>query len=326
MTKDFTAIAKIYKSLTAILLTALSTTTAYAAAPPSAYDMVKPATFTSVELSPSGRYLAYLMVAHEKYCFDGDGQMVDLDKGTCGEAYKRYRSTHQIKVYDLDSSTIVTTTQLPKNMVIDWLEWASEDRILASLRSPRTTGSGGYGQVFGTLGTDQRRFSPGASRVVSFPREGGTLTPLFEGNNNLVRQNQYMSQITNMLRDDPDHILMPANNSGSLDLWKVNITTGKAQVIEAGRSNTFHWFTDKAGVPTLRFDCKNARCLTINVFAKNKSGDWKSFKTFKRKPNETTDDFDFWPIAPSDSDGQFYVITREDDSERRAIALYDIST
>lgn len=308
MKRQFFFISAILAILTGSVVNAL-------AAPPSAYEFVRPNAVDNVELSPNGRYLAYLVVRNNKYCFDKDGQMVPLDKGSCGEKYKRYRSTHQINVYDLETSKIIMTTPVPENLLIDWLEWASNDRLLGALRSPFTIGRKGKGHAFG------------ASRIVSFPITGGKLTPLFQGKGSVVRQNRYMSRITNLLRSDPNHIIMPANRDGNLDLWKVNVLTGKVDLVEKGRADTFYWFTDSSGRPVLRFDCKNSRCRTVKVFSKPEgTSQWKLIKTFKRKPQEQTDDYDFWPIGPTDTPGQYYMISREDEAPRRSIRIYDLKT
>lgn len=285
-----------------------------AQAAPSAYDFVKPSRFTSVELSPSGKYLAYLMVETEKYCLDDDGQMVNLAKSSCGEDYKEYRSTHVVKIYDLQSSQIITSIPVPINFLIDWLEWASDDRILASLRSPQT------------VGRRARGYARGASRVVSFPRTGGNLTPLFTGRGSMVRENRYMSRISNLLPSDPNHIIMPAQKDAHLDLWKVNVLNGNAELVEAGVAKTLHWFTDSVGKPVLRFDCKDDRCETIYVFSKSKSGDWTRIKKLNRQPYESIDNIDFWPIGATGVPNQYYMISREDDTERRSIRIFDVST
>lgn len=290
----------------------LLTTSAHAA--PSAYDFVKPSRFTSVELSPSGKYLAYLMVETEKYCFDDDGQMVELSKSSCGENYKQYRSTHVIKIYDLQSSQVITSVPVPINFLIDWLEWASDDRVLASLRSPQTIGRKGRG------------YARGASRIVSFPRTGGKLTPLFAGRGSMVRENRYMSRISNLLPSDPNHIIMPAQKDAHLDLWKVNVLNGEAALVEAGVAKTLHWFTDSAGQPVLRFDCKDDRCETIYVFSKSKSEGWSRIKKLNRKPYESIQEIDFWPIGTTDVPNQYYMLSRENEAERRSIRIFDVST
>ena len=283
-------------------------------AQPTAYDFMKPSKFTDVELSPSGRYLAYLIVDNQKYCFDADGQMVKLSKSACGEKYKQYRNKHEIKIYDLKDSRVVNAIPVPENFLIDWLEWASDERLLASLRSPLTIGRKGKG------------FQMGASRVVSFPRVGGKLTPLFEGQGTLVRQNRYMSRITNLLRADPNHVIMPATRDTDLDLFKVNVVTGKADLVAEGRADTFLWYTDTEGKPVLRYDCKGKRCRKINVFAPSGGGAWDVIKTFKIKPDEGEDDFKFRPVASAELPGQYYVISKEDEAPRRTVKIYDLNT
>lgn len=55
------------------------------AAPPSAYDMFKPASFFGAEMSPSGRYLATVRSTLEKVCLDKYGQTATAKKQNCNE-------------------------------------------------------------------------------------------------------------------------------------------------------------------------------------------------------------------------------------------------
>jgi dipeptidyl aminopeptidase/acylaminoacyl peptidase len=292
------------------------------AAPSSAYDFKKPSTNSDVVLSPSGRYIGFTRIVTNKHCLNRYGEMVEQKKAKCKDKKKSYRTKHEIAIFDLEKWEPVKKIPLPENLYVSWLEWASDDRLLAALYRPTTTGTSG------------RAFKVGGSRILSIPIKGGTPIALFASQRTFRRQNRYLTRITNLLRNDPEHIVMPANRDGALDLWKVNVLTGFANRIAQGKAGTFYWYTDRYGVPILRFDCAARRCLKINVFGfdqtQNLSADnrkaWSKIKTFRVKPDEDEDDYDFWPIAPAAKKGQFYVMSNEDSAERRSIKIFDIKS
>ncbi len=297
-------------AITYIGLTALPV---QAASPPSAFDFMKPSSFSKVELSPSGRYVAFIRVQTDKYCINKYGAMVKGEKLWCKQKKKSYRSTHQIAIFDLDTSKIIKIFPLPENYLVSWLEWASDERFLAAIYIPNTRGGRSYGAV------------SGGSRVLSLHINSTDYVALFSNQTIIHRQNKNLTRITNMLRQDPDHVIIPARKGGELDLWKVNILSGDAEKIAEGKRGTFHYFTDKAGKPILRFDCVGRWCFKVKVFAfDNAEEGWKNIKTFEILPDEDEEDYDFWPIAAAPISGQFYVIS--DEGERRSVKLYDIKT
>lgn len=298
------------------------TIAAPAATPLSAYDFKKPSTYDDVALSPDGRHVAFISIATEKRCLNKYGEMIKQEKAKCKDKKKSYRSKHEIAVYDLDTSKLIQKLPLPENFYISWLKWANNDRILAALYRPTTVGERGRGYMLG------------GSRIVSLPIKGGEFIALFADQKRIIKGNSYLTRITNMLRNDPEHIIMPANKGGDLDLWKVNVLTGHADRIALGKSGTFFWYTNRQGLPILRFDCVGRKCLKINVFAYDVTRDpksdnkkeWQKIKTFRVRPDEEEDDYDFWPIAPAPEAGQFYVMSHEDEAEHRSIKIFDIQT
>jgi len=301
------------KGLLYALILCAASLQAHASNPPSAYDFMKPSNIASVELSPSGRYIAFVGIKTNKYCIDRYGAMVVQTKARCKEKKKNYRSTHTILVFDLETLKVAKRLSVPENVYVAWLEWASDDRILAAISVPTTIGERGNGYIIG------------GSRIISIPLAADDYAVLFSDQKRLARQNRYLTKITNMLRSDPDHVIMPANKAGDLDLWKVNVLTGAAERIATGKSGTFYWYTDKTGAPVMRFDCVGRSCRKINVFAFEDEA-WKKIKTFRTKPDEDEEEYDFWPIALAPTKGQFYVMSNEDDAERRSIKIYDVKT
>lgn len=293
----------------------LLTNFAHASTEPSAYDIMKPPDFRSVKLSPNGKYVALVQIKTNKHCLDNYGSIVKHDKAKCRDKERAHRSTHQVVIIDLNSTTIIANIPAPENYYISWLEWANDERFLVSLYRPRAVSKGGS------------RYIIGGSRIVSRSINSDKSTILFEGQKYIAKQNKNLSRITNMLRGDPEHVIMPARKNGRLDLWKVNIITGQATRIAEGKNRTFYWYTNTIGKPILRFDCMGRFCHKVGVFAFNDKLElWKKIKTFRRKPDENEDDYGFWPIAAALKPGQFYVFSNEDTDEYRSIKLYDITT
>lgn len=307
--------------LTLGLIICLTNSSAHAA-PLSAYDFKKPSTNSDVALSPNGRYIGFIRIVTDRRCLNKYGAMIEHKKAKCKDKKKSYRAKHEILIFDLEQSKTIQNLPLPENFYVSWLEWANDERLLAAIYRPTTVGSSG------------RAFMLGGSRIISIAIKGGVPIALFADQKAFKRQNRYLTNITNLLRTDPEHIIMPANKGGDLDLWKVNVLTGYADRIAQGKTGTFYWYTNRLGVPILRFDCVGNRCLKINVFGydetQKQTADekkaWKKIKTFRVKPDEKEDDYDFWPIAPAPESGQFYVMSNEDDAERRSIKIFDIKS
>lgn len=309
-----------------VSVTTLLLSSAFAAdEPPSAVDFMQASDYRAVELSPSGEFFAFVRAQTMQVCLGRSGEIDLSDKAKCKE--KVYRTIHQINVFEMAGLSQVMVISVPENYYISWLEWASDDRLLAAVYRPTTYG--------------KRRVSYGGARIVSFSiADKNDQVMLFEGQKRVSRQNSSLTRITNMLRDDPDHVIMPASRDSDLDLWKVNILTGAAKRIAIAKSGTFYWYTDKKGRPTLRFDCNNRRCRKIRVY-KNislpKDGSdiansedktdwkWEKIKTFTIKPDEDEEDYDFWPIAPTENPDQYYVLSQEEDDARRSIKIFDLA-
>jgi dipeptidyl aminopeptidase/acylaminoacyl peptidase len=247
---------------------------------------------------------------------------MDADKNKkCREKNAAYRSTYKILIHNLATEETVKVMPMPENFYVGWIQWASKDRLLASIGSATTVGKGG------------RSYKLGASRIISVALKKGeksdqhSFAVLFGDQKKVQRQNRYLSRITNSLPNDPKHIIMPAYRGGELDLWKVNIEDGTSDRLAAGAAGTFYWYTDKAGKPVLRFDCSSRTCRKVNIFSPEKTGgNWKLIKSFEVKPEDDEDDYDFWPIAPTDNPTQFLVLSDEDDDPRRAIKIFDLET
>lgn len=287
--------------------------------PPSAFDFIKPSENVGLELSPNGNLVAFAHIQTNKFCLDRYGQMKPVSETKCKARDRLYRSTYTLAVWNLISGKIESSVILPENMSIEWIEFISDERILVSLKRPPTIGHSGRG------------WSYGASKVLSFnlnPAEGEPASVfLFEEERRVSKQNDYLSRVANILRNEPDYVLMPAYKNADLDLWKVDVRDGSAERVGRGKKGTFYWYTDRAGKPVFRFDCRGSSCKKIDVYSFNDPKEkWEKIRTFKLKPDEGEDKFKFYPVAPTENKDQFYVITEDDGDDRRSVKIFDTKT
>jgi len=306
-----------YFRLFVIALTWLYGFTTAANAQPSAYEFMKPSENRGLVLSPDGNLVAFSQITTGKYCLDRYGQMVAADKAKCKDTKKEYRSTYRLIVFNVATGEIVKSEEMPENLYIGWIRFVSNDRVLMSVGRARTVGESG------------RAWTRGSSRIFSMSLSAtetqNLYSVMFQDDDKMSRQNSHLSNITSTLRNEPNHVLMPAYKNLDLDLWKVDVRDGSYELVARGKTGTFFWYADRNGKPVLRFDCRGSRCRKVSVYAPDESGqDWKKIRTFKLKPDDNEDDFDFYPVAPTDNEKQFYVMSNEDDDERRSLKIFDI--
>lgn len=224
--------------------------------PPSAFDLMRGSDFFGVELSPNGEHLAAIVSTTSKFCLSPRTEkMVPEEKARCKEKNRRYRSRHKLAFFDISADASNSrkvfdhknTLDLPEDYYVQWAERANNDILLVSVLRPTTVNARGSMIDFGS------------ARLVSINKNNMT-TRILAGDVRKIsknRRNLYLNNITDLLRQDPDHILIPANAGSSLHLWKVNILTGHAEIFEEGTRNTFLWVTNKKGQAWLRYDRRN---------------------------------------------------------------------
>ncbi len=296
--------------LTIIVFLGLAPTIAFAA-PPSAFDMFKVPEFSKAKLSPSGRYLAVIRAKIGIVCVDSYGKARPENKQDCKDIWKTYREKNTIYIIDLEGGKNSVRLPIPQDYLIDWLEWANEDRLLASITLISTRNARGT------------KVSLGGSRIISLKRDGTDMAVMFDDQIGMKKANMELSKITSLLPKDPKHVLMPARKGGDLDLWKVNIETGGIERIAIAKKGTFFWYTDRNGKPILRFD-HNTLGTKVFVYAwSDEQQDWEQIKTLKVRLRDGQEIFDFYPAAPTDVPHQIYVVSDEDEGPRRAIKIFD---
>lgn len=253
-------------------------------APPTAFDFARLPEISKVALSPNGQFFASVQRS--------DG--------------KQYAVIREI---DGDSEPVAFNFN---KVSIDWISWARDDRVLI-----------GYSLLVELRFLDIKIYFGGA-RVLAADRDAQNTVVLFKGEPSVVAGNFNLSAVTHMLPDDPAHILMPAFDSDErLGIWRVNVDTGDAALIEKGTSRTGGWFADRNGKPRIRIDA-NKRGTYLHLFsADSKTGQWRKISSGPWNTNRMPN---VWPIATADTGNGIYVLAHAPDEDRVSIKLMDSDT
>jgi dipeptidyl aminopeptidase/acylaminoacyl peptidase len=164
-------------------------------------------------------------------------------------------------IYEIDVQGVKPISlPMPKDVDVDWVDWANDDRLLIGLSKDAK-------DIVG------RAFDASVSRVVAVDRDGKNFAVLF-GNSRRFRGNYNLSQVVHPLPGDTDAVLMGAFNDGRYNLYRVNVRDGKAEIIQRGTPTTFQWLTDLNGVPRARWDYRPRRDRIELFLRKGDTGDW----------------------------------------------------
>ncbi|MEE2565473.1 S9 family peptidase [Hyphobacterium marinum] len=196
------------------------------------------------------------------------------------------------------------------------VSWANDERLLVTLGVP------------GSVRIYRTDFDVQYTRVLSFSsRTLDDPVILFEGEGRRVERNLFniqLHEVADILPGQPDYVLMPAYRSQALHLWRVNILTGEADIVERGNNRTARWYTGPDGRAVMRVDV-SSRGRRVSVFTRNESGRWRRSATYRTNElSEAAPEFD-WAGA-SDDPGQIYVFASPDETGLTGVYLYDLES
>jgi dipeptidyl aminopeptidase/acylaminoacyl peptidase len=203
---------------------------------------------------------------------------------------------------------------------VDQVEWASDDRLLiwVTVRKDdkgRPTGV----WVSGVL------IPMAVRRVISVGVDGRDPIVLFADQKAVLRRSFDAARIVDLMHDDPRQVLMQTWDAfrGAFSLYKVDVYSGHAEVVERGPPTTDFWLTQR-GVPMLRMD-SNRRGTVVSVFARAPGEtEWKLIRRSRRDELKKLPDFDV--VGPTPEPGVFLVSMRAEDEDTKAIRTFDIKS
>jgi dipeptidyl aminopeptidase/acylaminoacyl peptidase len=261
--------------------------------PPPIEAFFSRAALSAAALSPSGRYVAIVRT-------QGDASAV-----------VNYDTQQQ--------TTSLVLTDRSKDFNIDWLVWKGENRLVAGISHRHVV-------WWGKEGETRIKEETYRSLMVAFDRDGKNFTTLLERETNQARTYGFFTRLLDELRSDPDHILAEAPSSeAGLSVWRVNIHTGTADLIEAGDEYTSGWLTDRDGVVVGRFLWDGAEQIIQGRAPGEKM--WRDVAHIRLRDEKGLSDFGF--LGPTDTVGQQYVTvkpTSDADGPTRAVRIYDFKT
>jgi len=216
----------------------------------------------------------------------------------------------RVLVYDIDSpGTTLTGHDIPKDLEIDWVDWANDDRILVGVSKPQT--ERWYGTTYDTS----------LSRVIAANRDGTNPRVLLK-NTRKMRDNQQLSGVLGRVPSDPKSVLMAATDGdGRYSIFRVNVDDGKTEIVRRGNVNTYRWMIDTQGEPRIRIDYRPRRDR-FEIYAR-KSGstdDYELIYDFGRRDLPT-----FQIVGFTDEKDIAIVATRRG-GDRSALYEYNLAT
>ncbi len=153
------------------------------------------------------------------------------------------------------------------------------------------------------------------TRLLTVARQGTSLKSLDLKRNG--HQPQVQTDIVNLLQDQPNQLLlsMEANAKGRIDIFRLNVRTGRLRVVERGTPDTSRWVTDDASNVRIRTDIVGTQKI---IFLKGTDDRWRVLKQF---------DFfnapDFEPHGFLNENTLYVASTHE--NGRRGVYTFDIA-
>ena len=265
---------------------------------PTLEDFLGRADFYSPELSPSGKYLSGVRN------IDGQSALITVPlQGDGAPSMSRM-----------------------DNIVLNWVEWVSDERLLASITIYIDLRNGDLIKFEDFDNLSRRAYPVPLTRVASMRRDGSDLVFMF-GDSRRMNRNFHLGRVVSFLPEQPDHILMTARRGGDLDLFKVNINDGTHERIGVGTPNTYAWYVDRKGEPAFRFNT-NRRGTIIYIYAREDREDgkikWRKTRTIRLKRDEGDNAAtEFRLLFPGPTDTTYYVAARPEGQDKTGIYLYD---
>ena len=256
--------------------------------------LLAPQPYSLPSLSPNGRYITY---------FEETGEGED----------RRAR----LIVRDLDAPPEQAfRTRSLGNLHPVWHRWASDDRLLIAVA---------FG-IESRRGVEFLAGLPLFSRILSVDRNltGEEVVLFGQGASSVTRSNWRLSEVVDLLPDDPDRILMAAYRGNALHLWRVNLLTGEGEIEERGNHTTVAWYTQD-GVAVMRFEVyRSGRRMRIRARA-DADDDWETVLTMRRRDLEEREEEFVW-AGQSDQPGEIFVLARPEGHDFTGIHRYDLET
>lgn len=267
--------------------------TAEPAKPPTIEELLRDAEVLDTALSPDGTRVAMLI------------------RKTVGE-----KAFAQILFYDTTADKAAKPVVLG-DLDVEQVEWANEDRLLVWLRfdknaSGRTNGL----NIYDTFVPIPVR------RIMAIGADGKNDVVLFANQKGVMKRQFNLSNVVDLIQDDPRLILMQLWDTQSEveALYRVDVYTGEATLVEKGRQATTGWFTQN-GIPVIRYD-SNPRGTVVTIYVRAPGEtEWKLYRKVRKNELEQLSELDF--VAPTPEPGVVLMLGLDDGADMPSIRRFD---
>lgn len=246
------------------------------------------------ELSPSGRYLAFVVRRGDNAAL----QIRDLETGQTTPIVGSGASEGFGGTY------------------IEWVYWKSDDRLIVSLASLRLgrIGNREDGDVF-SASYDRSVLSIARDGINHIALTAPRATPGDPG------------ELLDMQRTDPDHVLMTfGDRGGGFDVARVNVLTGESERIVDGDRHVLDYMVDRTGAVVARMAARGANYNIFVMEALGADGRWTEVFRMRKDEIRAIPDYEFY--GPTDKPNTFYVGVGSDigGEATAGVHIYDFAT
>ena len=210
-------------------------------------EFVDRPTVVSPVVSPDGRYLAVAKTGDD-------------------------RKPTVVAVIDLETPSVKPTVVLVSEYAhANWVQWANDDRLLISVTHSQLTIK------------DRDEPVVQSARIASVDRRGGKHSILFD-NQRWLSSTLDLTAIVHPLPQEPNFVLMSADDEYLRNnLYRVNVTDGKAELLHRGTRGTYNWLTDLQGNARVRWDANWTRGDSNVLVRRGESDDWDVVASFDER-------------------------------------------
>lgn len=257
-------------------------------------DLFAPVKTPNMAVSPSGRYIARINRT------DAAASVIvwDLDTG-------QYQ-----KIVSIDKDAVTKGAEATLSAV----HWKSDSRLLFRVRVlPKD------GVRIDTF--SRKQITMLGDRLFAVNRDGSDVVRLLsEDRTSALAGALNLGLITSFLPHDPDHIMMTVDGFDGRSLFRVNVRTGRGEVVERPVASVVAWWLDVDGTPVVRVEYSSG---TYRLRRKDADGDWKVFYRIRARELRERPDYD--PVGPTDVEGEYFVLARPEGRDRVGLYRYDIT-
>lgn len=213
-----------------------------------------------------------------------------------------YQGRRCLLVHHLDDAKLKDSALCPGAFEVRWYAWKTNARLLMG--------------VYRTAHYGQRLVTE--THLIAMNVDGSNDKLLME-----TRQGRMINfsadNMLDILRNDPDHILMTANTTSTMypDVIKVDVNSGESDKVLSARDNIMRWYSDGEGHPRLGFGLLGHQ-KTGFLYQEEAGGEFAQIEGA-----DAIGDSGFIPLGFAEKPGVIYVLSNHE-TGRNCIYLYDV--